>query len=253
MALKTAKARAPKAEGQGISKQDYETRELLLRGHLACPGCGQALAMRMALKALGPDTIVVMPPSCLSLALGPFPRTALGVSLMNTAFATAAGAAAGIRATLELTGRSNINVMAWVEYDDAMGGGLSSLALAAREGRDMIFVCCDRRPGGEGAPAYGSGAQNMLSELGASFVAATSPALPHDMMHKFSRAATTSGFRFIHVLAACPRAWGTAPDMTVNAMRGAVLSGEFPVYEIEGDRMTMNEKTRAPNGGRHTR
>jgi len=245
-----AQAHTPKSAGQGVSRQNYAARELLLAGHLACPGCGHALAMRMALKALGPETIVVMSPSCLSLALGPFPRTALGVPLMNAPFAAAASTAAGIRAALELKGRSNTRTVAWVEYDEAMGDGLASLVLAAREGRDMIFVCCDRRPRGEVKPAYGEGPQNMLSELGASYVAATSPALPHDMMHKFSKAATMRGFRFIHVLAACPRAWRIAPDMTVDAMRGAALSGEFPVYEIEGDSMTTNAKSKDPYDGR---
>ena len=38
--------------------------ELLLPGHVACPGCGASLAMRYALKALGEQTMVIIPACC---------------------------------------------------------------------------------------------------------------------------------------------------------------------------------------------
>lgn len=53
--------------------------ELMHPGHLACQGCGAALAMRYALKALGPDTIMDIPACCWSVISGPFPHTALNV------------------------------------------------------------------------------------------------------------------------------------------------------------------------------
>ena len=43
---------------------DIPERELMSPGHLACPGCGGSLAMRLALKALGEKTIVVVPACC---------------------------------------------------------------------------------------------------------------------------------------------------------------------------------------------
>ena len=41
--------------------------ERLLPGHVACPGCGAALAMRYALKALGEKTMIIQPACCWSI------------------------------------------------------------------------------------------------------------------------------------------------------------------------------------------
>ena len=38
--------------------------ELMTSGHLACPGCGAPMAMRMVLNEPGPKTVVVMPACC---------------------------------------------------------------------------------------------------------------------------------------------------------------------------------------------
>ncbi len=40
-------------------------REIMSCGHLACPGCGATLSMRMALKVLGPRTVLCIPACCI--------------------------------------------------------------------------------------------------------------------------------------------------------------------------------------------
>ena len=72
--------------------------EHLSPGHLACPGCGAALAMRYTLKALGKNTIVILPAGCWSIIAGPYPYFSLDVPLYHTAFETAASVAAGVKA-----------------------------------------------------------------------------------------------------------------------------------------------------------
>ncbi len=67
--------------------------ELMASGHLACPGCGGSLAMRLVLKTLGPKTIVSLPACCWTIVAGPYPQSSLGVPLFHTAFETAASAA----------------------------------------------------------------------------------------------------------------------------------------------------------------
>ena len=42
--------------------------ELMTPGHVACPGCGGSLAMRMVLKELGPKTVISLPASAISYA-----------------------------------------------------------------------------------------------------------------------------------------------------------------------------------------
>ena len=49
------------------------TEELVHPGTRACTGCGLSIAYRVGLKALGKDTILVVPPSCLTVLQGLFP------------------------------------------------------------------------------------------------------------------------------------------------------------------------------------
>ena len=49
------------------------TEEFVHPGTRACTGCGLAIAYRVGLKALGKDTILVVPPSCLTVLARAFP------------------------------------------------------------------------------------------------------------------------------------------------------------------------------------
>ena len=64
-------------------------------GHSACPGCGQAISMRLVLRAIGAKAIVVTVPSCVSVIAGPFPNAAINVPMYHAAFEVAAASAAG--------------------------------------------------------------------------------------------------------------------------------------------------------------
>jgi len=64
--------------------------ELMASGHLACPGCGGSLAMRLVLKTLGPKTIVSLPACCWTIVAGPYPQSSLGVPLADINQQTAA-------------------------------------------------------------------------------------------------------------------------------------------------------------------
>ena len=44
--------------------------ELMCSGHAACPGCVEPLTLRHILSVLGPDTVAVIPPSCMAIIAG---------------------------------------------------------------------------------------------------------------------------------------------------------------------------------------
>ncbi|MEM3012990.1 MAG: hypothetical protein QW084_06470, partial [Candidatus Hadarchaeales archaeon] len=50
--------------------------ELLAPGHRACPGCGEVMALRLILKALGKEVIVVEATGCMEVVTTPYPQTA---------------------------------------------------------------------------------------------------------------------------------------------------------------------------------
>ena len=64
--------------------------ERMVSGHLACAGCGAAIAMRFVLKGLGDRVVLVIPACCWTIIGGPFPYSAVRVPVLHTAFETAA-------------------------------------------------------------------------------------------------------------------------------------------------------------------
>ena len=72
--------------------------EIMTPGNVACGGCGATLSMRTALKALGEDTVTVIPACCWAVIDGAWPYSSLRVANLHTAFATTASPAPGVRA-----------------------------------------------------------------------------------------------------------------------------------------------------------
>ncbi|MFW6334825.1 MAG: hypothetical protein ACOC0W_06085 [Desulfosalsimonas sp.] len=74
--------------------------ELVHPGNRAWSGCGLSIIYRMGLKALGRDTILVVPPSCLTVLQGLYPIAATQLPCVNVTFASTAAAATGVLAAL---------------------------------------------------------------------------------------------------------------------------------------------------------
>jgi pyruvate ferredoxin oxidoreductase beta subunit/2-oxoisovalerate ferredoxin oxidoreductase beta subunit len=253
----------PKAFGQGVKKQDYEQSELMMSGHAACPGCGAAMTMRMALKALGPDTVVVIPACCWSIIAGLFPYTSLKVPMMHTAFESGGAAISGVRAALDIRGDKKTQVVGFAGDGGTFDIGLQSMSAAAERNENVIYVCYDneaymntgiQRSGA--TPKYAwttttpeehpkdvtkKNIDHIMAAHDVPYVATATPAYPHDLMAKFEKAKGIEGFRFIHVLASCTPGWRIDSEKSVETMRKAVRSGMFPLIEIEGgNRYTIN-------------
>ena len=114
-------------------------------GNLGCQGCGGALAMRLALKALGPDTVMVIPACCWSIIDGAFPVHALKVPVFHTAFETAAVAASGIKAAKDVQGKDT-TVVAWAGDGGTFDIGLQSLSGAAERNEDICLLYTSPSP-----------------------------------------------------------------------------------------------------------
>ena len=48
---------------------EFPEEELLAPGHRGCAGCGAAIAVRLALKALGRNTVVACATGCLDVMI----------------------------------------------------------------------------------------------------------------------------------------------------------------------------------------
>ena len=233
----------------------YETRELMYSGHLACAGCGATISMRYALKALGEQTILVIPACCWSIISGPFPYTAIQVPLINTAFETGASTASGVKAGLEMRGDTETTVAAWAGDGGTFDIGLQALSGAAERNDDFIYFCYDNEaymntgiqrssatPWGTwttttpGNHPKGQPKKNIMEILAAHripYAATCSVAFPEDMMNKIRKARSIHGTRFIHIFAPCPTGWKAPSSLAIKIARLAVHTKVFPLYEVE--------------------
>jgi pyruvate/2-oxoacid:ferredoxin oxidoreductase beta subunit len=225
------------------------------QGHLACAGCGERIGHKLALQALGPKTILVIPACCSTVIDGIFPHTASKLPLMHTAFETTAAAASGVRAALVSSGKSEITVLGWAGDGGTFDIGFQALSAAAERNEDFIYVCYDNEAymntGIQRSSATPYGAWTTTTPLGQTkdlpkkniveimaahkipYAATCNPAYPQDLMAKFRKAKKISGFRFIHMLAACPTGWKFDSDLSIKLGRLAVETKVFPLYEVE--------------------
>ena len=244
-------------------KFEIPDQELMHSGHVACPGCGASLAMRYALKALGKNTVVVIPACCWAIIDGPNPCSVNDVPVLHTAFETAAIAATGVKHGLMRQGKEDTTVMAWAGDGGTFDIGLQSLSGAAERNEDIIYVCYDNEAymntGIQRSSATPFGAwttttpvkhpkstpkKNIIDIMLAHhipYVATASVAYPDDFIRKMQKAKSIKGMKFFQVLSPCPSGWKSHPEESIHISRLAVNSKIFPIYEVEnGQVYTIN-------------
>jgi len=237
--------------------------ELLLNGHVACQGCGGALAMRLALKALGENTVITIPACCWTIISGDVLYHALKVPVFHTAFETAAITASGLKAGLRMKGKADTTVLAWAGDGGTFDIGIQALSGAAERNEDIIYAVYDNEAymntGIQRSSATPWGAwttttpvrhpedkpkkniMEIMAAHGIPYAATATPAYPEDLIRKFKKAKEIKGMRFIHILAPCPPGWKIPSDISIKIARLAVKTGVFPLYEIEnGKKYTIN-------------
>ncbi len=240
---------------QSTIKDRIPPEEWLASGHLACPGCGGSIAMRLVLKALGPETIIASPAYAWTILSGSEPRSALGVPHLRVTPGAAAAAASGIRAALDGRGDRETTVLAWAEAGDTSGTGLQDLSDAAERNEDILYVCHDAGAGlNVGVPCPPAGPlelpaaadssgtptphakKDMIGILAAHripYAATSTVAHPVDLIEKVRKAGTIRGTKFLHILAPCPPGWNVPDEETVDLARQAVRTRVFPLFEVE--------------------
>ncbi len=231
--------------------------EQMTSGLLSCQGCGATIAMKMVLRTLGPETILVIPACCWTIIGGECPYSAFKISMLHVAFETAAVTASGIARALKMQGKSHINVLAWAGDGGTCDIGLQSLSGAAERGENIIYVCYDNEAymntGIQRSSSTPEGAwtsntpanfpedrpkKDMLAIMMAHnipYTATMSIAYPDDLVKKVLKAKSLNGYglRYLHILAPCPTGWRSEPSKTIELARLAVQTGIFPLYEFE--------------------
>jgi pyruvate/2-oxoacid:ferredoxin oxidoreductase beta subunit len=248
---------------EAMNDEKKHEQELVCSGHYACQGCGAVIAMRHALAALGPKTVVVIPACCWSVIAGPYPFSALRVPLFHTAFETGGSTASGVRAALDIQGKSDVNVLTWAGDGGTFDIGLQSLSGAVERNENIIYTCYDNEAymntGIQQSSATPMRAWTMTSPESfpkdtpkkdivqilaghkIPYVATTSIGFPDDLKTKFEKAKEIKGTKFIHVLAPCPSGWKYSSELSVRLARMATHCKIFPIYEVfDGEDYVIN-------------
>jgi pyruvate/2-oxoacid:ferredoxin oxidoreductase beta subunit len=221
-------------------------------GHLACPGCGVVIAMRLVLRALGKKTVAVIIPSCSSIIAATYPHSSLKVPAFHGTFETAAPTAAGISYVLKLKGKSEISVVAFAGDGGTFDIGLQALSGTADRNEHYIYVCLDNEaymntgiqassatpqyawtmttPSGK--PARKKNIMEIMAAHRIPYAATASIGYPKDLMDKVLKAKGIEGTKFLHILTPCATGWRMAENLTVNAAMLSVETKLFPLYEV---------------------
>lgn len=236
---------------------DIPKEEFLAPGHRGCAGCGASIAVRLALKALGKDTVAVSATGCLEVMTTPYPETSWEIPWIHVAFENAGAVASGVESALRIQGKKS-NVIAFGGDGGTVDIGLQSLSGAMERGHNMTYVCYDNEAymntgiQRSGATPYGASTttspagkasfgenrpkKNMpmiMAAHGIPYVATASIAYPEDYMKKVKKAAEVDGPAYIHLNQPCTTGWGFDPSKTIEMGRLAVETGSWVLYEIE--------------------
>lgn len=117
--------------------------ELLAPGHRGCAGCGATIGVRLALKALGRNTVAISATGCLEVITTPFPETAWEIPWIHVAFENAGAVASGVESALKAQGKTDVNVVAFGGDGGTADIGMQSLSGAMERGHNMIYICYD--------------------------------------------------------------------------------------------------------------
>lgn len=233
-------------------------KQILAPGHKACNGCGSALALRIALAAAGPNTIISIATGCMSVVTMPYPQTAFNCPTIHSAFENTAATASGIEAALKFKGeRKNVNVIAIGGDGGLFDIGLQALSGALERRQDFLTLCYDNEgyqntgmQRSSATPKYawtsttpaGKTASKkplplIVAEHGSPYVATACIGDELDFAAKVRKALSIRGPTFIHVLTPCIPGWKIQTNETIDLGKLAIETGVQPLYEIENGRL----------------
>lgn len=232
---------------------DYQDDGQFCSGHVACPGCIEALALRVILNTIGRDAIAVVSPSCSAVICGGYPMSSVRIPVFHTTLESAAASASGIKRALLAQGKPDTTVICLAGDGGTYDIGLQALSSAAERNEDILYICFDNEgymnTGGQkssstplkavtgSTPAGKTTRKKNLIEILAAhripYVATATPAHLNDLAAKVRKAKSIRGTKVIIVLIPCLPGWGVADNAAVRTARLAVEAGVFPLFEVE--------------------
>ena len=244
-------------------------------GHRACIGCGEALAVRMAFKAVGNNVIAVSATGCMEIVASQLPFTSWHLPWIHTLFENTAAVASGIEAGYKAMKRKgaplpdNTKVIAYGGDGATSDIGLQALSGAMERGHDFTYICFDNEaymntgiqrssatpfgaatttsPPGKKSTGQFSWKKNMPAIAVAHdipYVATATHGYPFDLMEKVRKAVATPGPSYVHVLSVCPTCATTSRSRAGSPGPPGRADGDVP--PLRGGERRLQDEPRPP-------
>ena len=256
-----------------VKERDKFVDHLLTSGHTACPGCGQALAARLVVRAAGRNVIIVNSTGCLEIFTSKYPESSWEVPWLHSLFQNTAAVASGVEAAYRAIGRlDKVRIIAQGGDGSTFDIGFGAISGMFERGHDILYVCYDneaymntgiQRSGS--TPTYARTTTSppgkaslgnlrpkkdlpqIAAAHGIPYVAVASIGYPMDLDRKVRKALSIRGPKYMQIHVPCPLGWGTEPSKTIDYARLAVNTGLYPLYEVEnGVTKVLRIPRRAP-------
>ncbi|MHC1584886.1 MAG: thiamine pyrophosphate-dependent enzyme [Candidatus Syntropharchaeia archaeon] len=235
--------------------------EYMLKGNSACAGCTAMIALRFALKAAGPKTVLLVSACCMVVCEGTYPNTCTAVPTLDTAFACSASMASGVAAALR---KEDANVIVFAGDGGTADIGIQSLSGAIERGTNFLYVCYDneayantgmQRSGSTpyravttttpfGKKEDGKDVPSIIAAHRIPYLATASPSYPLDLYEKVKKALSIKGPKYIHVVTPCPPGWRFPLNKGIEIGRLGVKSGIWVLYEIENGNFRLSSPSK---------
>jgi pyruvate ferredoxin oxidoreductase beta subunit len=271
---------------KGVKKLPLE--EYFTSGHRTCQGCESALVMKLMIKAAGPRTIVLGSTGCMYVANTTYYSTSWVVPWMHTQLGSSGSAALGAAAALKALMRKGkmkqepINVIAFCGDGGGADMGLSAIsATLTHPDYNLLILMYDNESYANtdiqlsGSTPYGANTtfstpgkvrrimhhrwkKNMAGMIAAGhptcrYVATVDMSYSVLAMNCVRKALSIGGPTFIHSLDPCPKGWDYDPMQSHELGDLAVLTGVWPLYEVEDGVLRLLGKTKDIAAGRTKR
>ncbi|NLE00023.1 MAG: pyruvate synthase subunit beta [Fibrobacter sp.] len=249
---------------QNVRIRDLTDDEYFL-GHKACGGCGGSLAIRLALKVLGPRVFTILPAGCMSAVGFIYPQLAFAVNAMISTFPGTASMLSGVAAGAKALGLKDYSIVGFAGDGGTADIGLQALSGAIDRNDRIIYICYDNEaymntgiqksgltpfgaqttttPAASASVGSITAKKNMFEIVaahGIAYAATASIANSADLLGKINKAKSIDGTSYIHIFAPCPTGWGYDPSLTLDICRKAVNSGLWYLAEFENGTFSLN-------------
>lgn len=252
-----------------------ENPDQVTPGMSACQGCGGELILRKILQIAGDNTIIGIPPGCMAGAgvVGWNHANGLKIPVHIPLLDNTAAFLSGVSQVYQRKGRGDVNIIGFAGDGATADCGFQSLSAAAERSEKMLYICYDNEgymnTGYQRSSTTTKGSKTSTTPIGGvvqgkaqqqkyvplimamhniEYCATASPSNMADFVAKVQKGleASKRGFAYLHVFSPCPTGWAYDPSMGITVARKAVKSNLFPLWEMENNKLTLNDRNPQP-------